>query len=77
MRILRFMSLWASNIKAMDNHIKIYTLIKLQYLENAVEPGYNDIRINESLPITSDILWYQLTFWRRNYFFLNFSTSCI
>jgi hypothetical protein len=27
---------------------------------NTVEPGYNDIGLYDTSPITSDILWYQL-----------------
>ena len=29
-------------------------------LRSTVEPGYNDIGLNETSPITSGILWYQL-----------------
>jgi hypothetical protein len=27
---------------------------------NTVEPGYNDIDLYDTSPITSDIVWYQL-----------------
>jgi hypothetical protein len=27
---------------------------------NTVEPGYNDIGLHDTSPITSDIQWYQL-----------------
>ena len=32
----------------------------LTVAQNTVEPGYNDIGLYDTSPITSDILWYQL-----------------
>jgi len=30
------------------------------YLLRRVEPGYNDVGLYDTSPITSDILWYRL-----------------
>jgi hypothetical protein len=39
--------------------IIIYKLC-IRHNTTTVEPGYNDIGLYETSPITSDILWYQL-----------------